>query len=78
MKTISTQLGNLIGLGIDVNSFFSVTINEFEISLLGFYSEDLENKLLLSGFVIYDYCYTNNPNWIELTKDGCRIALNKI
>ncbi len=77
MKTISTQLGNLIGLGIDVNSFFSITINEYEISLLGFHSEDLESKLLLSGFVIYDYCYANNPSWLELTKDGCRISLNK-
>lgn len=77
MKTISTQLGNLIGLGIDVNSFFSITINEYEISLLGFHSEDLESKLLLNGFVIYDYCYANNPSWLELTKDGCRISLNK-
>jgi hypothetical protein len=77
MKTISTLLGNFIGLGIDINSFFSVTINEYEITLLGFYTEELEKKLLLAGFVIYDYCYANNPNWVEMTKDGCRISLNK-
>jgi hypothetical protein len=77
MKTLSTQLGNFIGLGIDINSFFSITINEYEITLLGFYSEDLEKKLLSSGFVIFNYCYADNPNWVELTKDGCRISLNK-
>jgi hypothetical protein len=77
MKTLSTQLGNFIGLGIDVNSFFSITINHYEITLIGFYTEELERKLLLADFVIYDYCYAENPNWVEMTKDGCRISLNK-
>jgi hypothetical protein len=77
MKTLSTQIGTIIGLGIDINLFFSMTVSEYEISFLGFYSNELEGKLISRGFEVYDYCYKNNPKWIELHKDGCRISLSK-
>jgi hypothetical protein len=77
MKTISEQLGTIIGLGIDINLFFSVTISEYQISLLGHYTEEFEEYLIANGFEFFDYLYADNQDWIELTKDGCRIALDK-
>jgi hypothetical protein len=77
MKTISEQLGNIIGLGIDLNDFFSVNISVSGISLIGNHSDLLEEYLIANGFKVYEYLYSDNPDWIELTKNGCRVALSK-
>ena len=77
MKTLSTQLGTIIGLGIDLNLFFSINVSVTGASLLGNHTDELEAYLLANGFVGYEYLYTENPDWIELVKDGCRIALSK-
>jgi hypothetical protein len=77
MKTLSTQLGTIIGLGIDLNLFFSINVSVTGASLLGNHTDELEAYLLANGFVGYEYLYSDNPDWIELVKDGCRIALSK-
>ena len=77
MKTISEQLGTIIGLGIDLNDFFSVNVSNYGVTLLGNYTEEFESFLLSNGFEYYDYLYADNIDWIELTKNGCRIALDK-
>jgi hypothetical protein len=77
MKTISTQFGSIIGLGIDLNLFYSINVSINSASLLGNYSNELEAYLLENGFEYYNYLYADSPDWIEFTKDGCRIALDK-
>jgi hypothetical protein len=42
MKTISTQLGTIIGLGIDLNLFFSINVTSTGASLLGNHTDILE------------------------------------
>ena len=77
MKTLSEQLGTIIGLGIDINLFFSISVGENSVSLLGHHTDEFEAYLIANGFEVFDYLYGNNQNWIELTKNGCRIALDK-
>ena len=77
MKTISEQLGTIIGLGIDLNNFFSLNVTSSGVGLIGNHSDELEAYLIAHGFKIYEYLYSDNPDWIELVKDGCRVALSK-
>jgi hypothetical protein len=77
MKTISEQLGNLIGLGIDLNVFFSVNVTTTGVTLIGNHSDEVQAYLITNGFKVYEYLYSDNPEWIELIKDGCRVALSK-
>jgi hypothetical protein len=77
MKTISEQLGTIIGLGIDLNHFFSVNVSNSGVTLIGNHSHEVQAYLITNGFKVYEYLYSDNPEWIELTKDGCRIALSK-
>jgi hypothetical protein len=77
MKTISEQLGNLIGLGIDLNVFFSLNVTSSGVTLIGNHTHELEAYLITNGFKIYEYLYSDNPDWLELIKDGCRVALSK-
>jgi hypothetical protein len=77
MKTISEQLGTIIGLGIDLNDFFSINVTTSGVTLLGNHSDELEEYLIGKGFKIYEYLYSDNPDWVELIKNGCRVALSK-
>jgi hypothetical protein len=77
MKTISEKLGSVIALGIDLNDFFSINVTTSGVSLIGHHSDLLEEYLLANGFKVYEYLYSDNPDWLELIKDGCRVALSK-
>jgi len=77
MKTISEKLGSVIGLGIDLNDFFSINVTTSGVSLIGHHSDLLEEYLLANGFKIYEHLYSDNPEWLELIKNECRVALNK-
>jgi|Laugresbdmm110sd_1035091.scaffolds.fasta_scaffold19414_4 hypothetical protein len=77
MKTISEQLGTIIGLGIDLNHFFSVNVSSSTVTLIGNHSDEVQAYLITNGFKVYEYLYSDNPDWIELIKDGCRVALSK-
>jgi hypothetical protein len=77
MKTISEQLGTIIGLGIDLNKFFSVNVTSSGVTLIGNYTDELAAYLIINGFKIYEHLYSDNPDWIELIKNGCRVALSK-
>jgi hypothetical protein len=77
MKTISEQLGNLIGLGIDLNHFFSVNVGNSGVTLIGNHTHEVEAYLITNGFKVYEHLYSDNPDWVELIKNGCRVALSK-
>lgn len=77
MKTISEKLGSVIGLGIDLNDFFSINVSTSGVTLIGNHSDLLEEYLIDNGFKVYEYLYSDNPEWVELIKDGCRVALSK-
>jgi hypothetical protein len=77
MKTISEQLGNLIGLGIDLNHLICVNVGNSGVTLIGNHTHELEAYLITNGFKVYEYLYSDNPEWIELIKNGCRVALSK-
>lgn len=77
MKTLSEKLGSIIGLGIDLNLFYSINVSTSNVSILGHHTDELEAYLTEKGFTLFEYLYSDNPNVVELTKDGCRIALDK-
>jgi hypothetical protein len=77
MKTISEKLGSVIALGIDLNDFFSINVTTSGVTLIGNHSDELEAYLIANGFKVYEYLYSDNPDWLELIKDGCRVALSK-
>ena len=77
MKTISEQLGTIIGLGIDLNHFFSVNVSSSTVTLIGNHSDEVQAYLITNGFKVYEYLYSDNPDWVELIKNGCRVALSK-
>jgi hypothetical protein len=74
---MNKNLGLLISLGLELDLFFSLSIGEYDVRLMGFYSKKLENYILSKGFIMYDYLYSDNPNYIEFNKDGCAIILVK-
>lgn len=77
MNRIQNSLGTLIGLGLDLELFFSLNITDYDLSLLGKYSKSKENYLIKKGFIKCDIIYSDNPDWVEYKKDNCRIALTK-
>lgn len=77
MKTISEKLGSVIALGIDLNDFFSINVTTSGVSLIGHHSDELEAYLIANGFKIYEHLYSDNPDWLELIKNECRVALSK-
>jgi hypothetical protein len=77
MKTISEKLGSVIALGIDLNDFFSINVTTSGVTLIGNHSDEVQAYLIINGFKVYEYLYSDNPDWLELIKDGCRVALSK-
>ena len=74
---MNKNLGLLISLGLELDLFFSLSIGEYDVRLIGDYSKKLENYVLSKGFVKYDYLYADNPKYIEFNKDGSAIILVK-
>ena len=74
---MNKNLGLLIANGLDLTLFWSMTISNYEVSLMGTYSKKTENYLIAKGFERYFYCYQEDNK--ELTEykhaDGIRIVL---
>lgn len=75
METLNKQLGNLIAENLNLNFFFSVTIDNYQIFLLGKYTLITEEYLLNQGFTIYDYAHKDNPLFIEFIKGNVKATL---
>lgn len=82
--TMTKSLGNLISKNLDLNLFFSITINETSIRILGYYSKATLKYLEKKSFVQKDFCYADDKTRIELEYDyeleyeNIRIVLIKI
>lgn len=72
---LNKQLGNLIAENFNLNFFFNVSIDNYQIHLLGKYTLITEEYLLNNGFEIYDYAHKDNPLFIEFKKGNVKATL---
>jgi hypothetical protein len=72
---MNKNLGLLIAQGFDLKMFWSCTVTEYEISLIGWNTSEVKAYVLSKGFEVYDYCYADNPKVTELTNNKIRIVL---
>jgi hypothetical protein len=77
MGTTSKELGNLISQNLDLDLFWSITISEYSISIIGDYSKVTEKYLLKKSFEHKDYLYADDKDKIELQNGSIRIVLIK-
>jgi hypothetical protein len=57
---MNKNLGTLIGLGLNLELFYNVSISKYEITLQSHNTEDLRNHLFENGFVKYNYLYSED------------------
>ncbi len=62
---MNKHLGALIGLGLDLELFYTLSVSKWEVSLQGHNTEDLANYLISMGFIKYDYLYGDKPENAE-------------
>jgi hypothetical protein len=75
---MNKNLGILIGLGLDLNLFYSMSISEYEISLQADRSVKLENYLVSKGFVKWDYLYSDVDSHSEYKFEGLKVRVTLI
>lgn len=75
---MNKNLGILIGLGLDLNLFYSMSISEYEISLQAHRSIKLENYLVSKGFVKWDYLYSDVDSHSEYKFEGLKVRATLI
>ena len=54
------HLGTLIGLGLNLELFYNVSISKYDVTLQSHNTEDLRNYLFEKGFVKYHCLYTED------------------
>ena len=74
-NTMNKNLGNLIAENIDLDLFFSMTVNEIELSLIGYFNEKTEEHLISKGFESFEYLYPDDDSSREYKKGSIRIVL---
>lgn len=76
MDKMHKKLGLLIGMGLDLEKFWSMTVDDYSIGLIGDYSKKTENYLISKGLERYSYAYElANKTRKEYKGDGIRIVL---
>jgi hypothetical protein len=75
MKALNAQLGSLVSENLNLNHFFTGTIDQYGIQFLGNYNLIVDEYLLNQGFEIYDWAYADNPARIEYKRGQVRIVL---
>jgi len=74
---MNKQLGLLVALNLDMDLFFSVSITNNDIRILGDYTQDTRDYLLLKGFEKFDYLYADNDLMLEYKYKKICITLQK-
>jgi len=75
---MNKNLGILIGLGLDLNLFYNMSISEYDISLQAHRSVKLENYLMSKGFVKWDYLYSDVDSHSEYKFEGLTVRVTLI
>lgn len=76
-NSISQVLGNLISKSLHLELFWSITLSNDSVSIIGDYSKSTENYLLKKSFEKKDYLYADEKNKIEFINENVRILLIK-
>jgi hypothetical protein len=76
-NSISQELGNLISKSLHLDLFWSITLSNNSVSIIGDYSKATENYLLKKSFEKKDYLYADEKNKIEFINGNIRILLIK-
>lgn len=71
------NLGLLIASGLDLNLLWSITISDYDISAMGYYSKKTENYLIANGFERKFHTYKEDDKDYKHFQhpDGIRIIL---
>jgi hypothetical protein len=64
-NTISTTLGSLISANVDLSYFFSISIDQDKVRLLGLHTPEAEAYIMSKGFEKIDYLYADNDEMLE-------------
>ena len=76
-NSISQVLGNLISKSLHLELFWSITLSNDSVSIIGDYSKATEKYLLKKSFEQKDYLYADEDNKIEFINGNIRILLIK-
>jgi len=80
---MNKHLGTLIGLGLDLELFYTLSVSKWEVSLQGYNTEDLANYLISMGFIKYDYLYEDTTvmslmEELNLNSMEIKVLLNQL
>jgi hypothetical protein len=74
---IQQEFKNLISKKLDLNLFWSISIDRKSVRIMGDYSENTIKYLLKKSFVQKDYIYADDENRLEFENGSIRIVLVK-
>lgn len=71
---MQNQIENLsnLGLDLDLNKFYNITLTSYEIQLLGHATGSLISDINKLG---YELNYDKDNNWLEYRADNLKITL---
>jgi hypothetical protein len=74
---IQQEFKNLISKKLDLDLFWSISIDRKSVRILGDYSENTIKHLLKKSFVQKDYIYADDENRLEFENGSIRVVLVK-
>lgn len=74
---MNKKLGTLVAANLDLDLFFSLSITNYQISLMAYYSDEIVSYLLKRDFYIYQDLHKDTDSMIEMTNGEIRIVLSK-
>lgn len=72
---MNKKLGTLVAANLDLDLFFSISVTNYQISLMAYLSQEIETYLLNKGFYRYDDLHGEEDSMVEMTNGEIRIVL---
>jgi len=74
---IQQEFENLISKKLDLNLFWSISIDRKSVRIMGDYSKNIIKHLLKKSFVQKDYIYADDESRLEFENGSIRVVLVK-
>jgi hypothetical protein len=75
--TINTEFKNLISKKLDLDLFWSISIDRNSVRIIGDYSESLVKYLYEKSFEEEDYLYSDDEDRLEFENGSIKVLLIK-
>jgi hypothetical protein len=76
-NTINTEFKNLISKKLDLDLFWSISIDRNSVRIIGDYSESLVKYLYEKSFEEEDYLYSDDEDRLEFENGSIKVLLIK-